>query len=146
MKRTIVAPEATKKANKQTEILLEMENHQEINQKIAQNKRALQRYEVRQEFLYPVERIVQDKLCIRNVKYPGADEDYPNNQDALSRFVTMVYPNAKGGPLYVDEPIHEKQRTRAYDRQVKMKKRGLRHIVVESNSTYEDLLEQLGEL
>lgn len=146
MKRTIQAPEASKKANKQTEIFMEMENHKEINEKIAQNKRGLQRYESKQEFLYPLERIVQDRLVIRNVKYPGADEDYPLNQDALFRFVTMVYPNAKGGPIYVDEPIHEKQRVRAYERQEKMKKRKLRHIVLEPNSTYEDLLEQLGEL
>lgn len=148
MKRTIHAPQASKIANKSTELLMEMENHQEINEKISAHKRNLQKYESKKEFLYPLERVVghAQNHCERNVKYPGADEDYPHVQDALSRFCTKVYPAAKGGPLYVDEPMHEKQMVRAYDRHEKMKKRKIRHIVVEPNSTYHDLMEQLGEL
>ena len=145
MKKKIVAPEAVHLENKEIEVFEQTENHKLINEKISANKRALQKYESKREYLYPLERIVQDRLVIRNVKYPGADEDFPHSHQALCRFVTMFYPNAKGGGLYVDEPLHEQQRLRAYDRQKKMKARKLRHLVLERNSTYEELLEQLGE-
>src|SRR6266404_3352595 len=109
-KKTIVAPESNK--HKQVEIHENMERTVEP----ASHRRALEKFETKQQWLYPIERIAQDKLVILKVKFPGADEAYPNVTEALFRFVTRVYPNAKGGPLYVDEPVNEKEVYRAYER------------------------------
>lgn len=140
-KRTVMAPEA--KYEKKVDL---QEQDEDVRVKIAANKRALQTYENKKQLLYPIEKIAQDKLIILNVKYPGADEDYPHVQHALFRFVSKVFPNAVGGPLYVDEPRNPNEIHRAYDRHEKMKERNLRHVVVEKDTTFEHMLEQLGEM
>lgn len=81
---------------------------------------------------------------IRSVKFPGADAAYPDTLDALYRFVSAYYPYAVGGPLYVDEPKNEKEVHRAYERQKVMKKLKHRYVIIEKDTCYEDLLEQLG--
>lgn len=142
--KKLIAPEASKQ--KDTELMVPSYEDQDIKKKIDSNKRELAKYETKSQYLYPVERLAQDKLTILNVKYPGSDEDYPHVQDVLFRFVNKVYPNAKGGPLYVDEPRNEVQVHRAYERHEKMKKRKLRHVIMERDTDYSHLLEQLGEL
>ena len=140
-KRTITAPEA--KHTKQ--ILIDSEESREIttDKLTSAHRKALQRYESKKEFLYPVERIAQDHVCIMNVKFPGADEAYPEPQNALFRFVSKLFPNAKGGPLYVDQPKNDREVYRAYERHKVMAKLNLRHIISEKDSSYEDLLGQL---
>lgn len=143
-KRTIVGPEA--RVEKKAEVFEEMENHEDIRGKVAAHKRALQKYEEKTQILHPIELIAQDQLFIRNVKYSGADEDYPHEHQGLFRFVSKIYPNAKGGPLYVDEPKNPNEIHRAWDRHEKMVARNLRHVIFEKDTSYEHLLEQLGEL
>lgn len=116
------------------------------NGKGARHRAALYALDKKQEYLYPVDMLAQDKLVIRNVKYPGSEFDYPDDLNALFRFVSKEYPNAKGGPLYVDEPKNVVEVHRAYERHEKMKQRNLRHVVIEHDSTLEHLLDQLGEL
>jgi len=140
-KKTIVAPES--KQQKVTEVGEGIQVTRDTMS--AAHRRALQKYESKQEFIYPVERIAGHKLFIRNTKFPGADSAYPEVQYALYRFVDKFYPYALGGPLYVDEPKNEQESYRAYEKHKVMLKLGLRHIVVEKDSTYEHLLEQLGE-
>lgn len=140
MKRTIIAPES--KTMSRTDI---SEDREQISVDLASHRRSLQKYEEKQQWLYPIERIAQDKLFIRQVKFPGSDEAYPEVTQALFRFVSKYYPYAKGGPLYVDEPKNEKEVYRAYERQKVIKKLGFRHLIVEHDTTYEHLLEQLGE-
>src|SRR6185295_16506189 len=123
-KRTVIAPEA--KLEKKADLIQEMENHEDIHGKVAAHKRALQNYESKKQFLYPVEKITEDHLFIRNVKYPGANEDFPCEQHALFRFVSKYYPNAKGGPIYVDEPRNTVEADRAWQRHDKMRERNLR--------------------
>ncbi len=142
-KRSIIAPEA--KFQKRIEIGEENEHSLNMDKMTPSHRQALQKYEAKKEFLYPVERIAQDHVCIMNVKFPGADEAYPQPQEALFRFVSKVFPNAKGGPLYVDHPRNEREIYRAYERHKIMAKLKLRHIVAEKDSSYEDLLEQLEE-
>lgn len=141
--RHIIAPEASKLK----EQVLAESSPQDVDTSvaIAKHRRNLAKFETKEQLLYPVEKIAQDKLLIMNIKYPGADEDFPFIQDVLMRFVTKVYPNAKGGALYVDEPRNETQSWRAWERHKKMKVRGLRHLVVEQDTEYFSLLEQLGE-
>ncbi len=122
-----------------------LQRQRETKQKIDARKRILQKFDTKDQLLYPVEKVAKDKLVIMNIKYPGADDDYPAVQHVLFRFVTKMYPNAKGGPLYVDEPRNETESHRAWERHEKMKTRKLRHVVMERDTKYYDLLEQLGE-
>ncbi len=140
-KRTIVAPES--KTQKMVEVSEDVQPSRDIM--TASHRKALARYEYKKEFLYPVEKIAQDNVCIMNVKFPGADEAYPQVHEALFRFVSKLFPNAKGGPLYVDQPKNEKEVYRAYERHKVMIKLKLRHIIAEKDSSYEHLLEQLEE-
>ena len=140
-KRTIVSPES--KTQKST--VIDGETTPQSDRMDPSHRRALQKYETKKDFLYPVERIARDHVAIHNVKFPGADEHYPEIQNALFRFVSKVYPNAKGGPLYVDTPRNDRETYRAYERHKVMIKLGLRHIIAEKDSTYEHLLEQLEE-
>lgn len=147
MKKTIIAVES--KTTKRVDIDSNDQDaiaHEQARLAVAANRRALQKYDLKQQFLYPIERITMDKLTLRYVKFPGADEAYPNVQDARMRFCTTFYPNALGGPLYVDEPRNEVDTYRAYERNKVMKKLGHRHLILEKDTTYEMLLEQLGEL
>jgi hypothetical protein len=138
--RKLVAPEAKRKTVDLTE------NEIERDVMTPAHRNALRKWDEKQEFLYPLERITQSKVCFRKEKFPGADEAYPHPQQALYRFVSKYYPYAVGGPLYVDEPQNETEIHRAYERQKVMKKLKLRYLIVERDSTYDMLLEQLGEL
>jgi hypothetical protein len=145
--KTIIAPESkTKKAE-----IHESEDSQTdaplAYQRLASHRRALQRYEAKRQFTSPVEELAQNiSGMVGNVKFPGADEAYPLDTQALFRFCSKVYPNAVGGPLYVDYPKNEVEIYRAYERTKVMKKLKIRHVIIESDSTLEHLLEQLGEL
>jgi hypothetical protein len=141
--KKIVAPESSKVREVS---LRDAETGHEQSDLLKAHKRALQHYENKKQLLYPLEKIAQDTLVIRNVKYPGADEDYPLEQHALFRFVSKLYPNAVGGPLYVDEPRNDVEVHRAYERHERMKLKKIRHVVVERDTSYEHLLEQLGEM
>jgi hypothetical protein len=141
-KRTVIAPEGK---IKQIELGDQVECSQIEDRITPAHRSALARYEVKKQYLYPIERITQDHTVVRNVKFPDADKYYPNSTQALFRFVSKFYPNAKGGPLWVDEPKNEGEIYRAYERQKVMKKIGLRHVVYEKDTSYENLLEQLGE-
>lgn len=110
------------------------------------HRRALAKYESKKVYLYPIERLTQGSVVIRQVKFPGADTAYPDVTQALFRFVSAYYPYAVGGPLYVDEPRNEKEVYRAYERQKVLKKLNLRHVILDKDTSYEDLLEQLGQI
>lgn len=147
-KRKIVAPEA--KTIKQLDLNENESSEGETplqRDQLNAHKRALARYDSKRQATSPVEELAGDVSGLtRNVKFPGADEAYPQVQQWAFRFVSAFYPNAKGGPLYVDQPRNEAEVYRAYERQKVMKKLKLRHIVVENNSSFVDLLEQLGEM
>lgn len=116
-------------------------------QRLAAHRRALQKYENKKQFTNPVEELAQNiSGMVGNVKFPGADEIFPHETQALLRFCSKVYPYAKGGALYVDYPKNEVESYRAYERNRMMRKLKIRHIVVERDSSLIDLLEQLGEI
>lgn len=144
-KRTLVVSGVAKRTSR-VDVHDREEDDVSIRQNVAANRRALEKFDAKQEYRYPIERITQDKIVIRNVKFPGADEAYSMPHQALMRFVSAYYPNAKGGPLYVDEPKNETEVHRAYERHKVMIQLKLRHVILEKDSTYEHLLEQLGEM
>lgn len=145
--KTIIAPESkTKKL--QIQDSEETENQGPLAyQRLAQHRRLLQKYESKRQFTSPVEELAQNiSGVIGNVKFPGADEAFPQDNQALFRFCSKVYPYAHGGPLYVDYPKNEVEIYRAYERAKVMKKLKIRHLVIERDTTLENMLEQLGEL
>lgn len=144
-KRTIIAPEAKAQSRRVDVYAQEEADAASIRNKLNHHKRALQNYDAKQEFLYPIERIAQSKIVERNIKFKGADEAYPRMDQFRMRFCDCYYPNAKGGSLYVDMPKNETEAHRAYERHKVMVKLGLRHVILERDTTYEHLLEQLGE-
>lgn len=146
-KRTIVAPESkTKKIEVEQSTELQAETPLEYA-KLAAHRRALAKYDQKRQVTSPIEELVGDTSGMEvTVKFKGADEAYPDTIHARFRYCSSYYPNAEGGPLYVDQPRNEGEIYRAYERQKVMKKLGLRHVIIERDSTLEHMLEQLGEM
>ena len=143
MKKSIIAPESKQKRAEIEEQDLDL--IEDVRGTLAAHRRALQRYEQKNQYIYPLDRLVEGTPVVRNIKFPHSDDYFPEPTQALFRFCSKFYPNAKGGPLYVDEPKNDKEVVRAYERHKILKEMKIRHVVVEKDSTYEDLLTQLGE-
>lgn len=141
MKRTLIAPESKK--HPLTEVGEGIAPPKDPIDPPSHRRRVAQ-LETERQYVQPLERITRGTVVIRNVKFPGADAAYPDVLDALFRFVSSYYPYAVGGPLYVDEPKNEKEVHRAYERQKVMKKLNHRYVIVEKDTCYEDLMDQLG--
>lgn len=140
-KKSIVAPEATKKIIEQTETI-EMKEKEDPSS----HQRKIMRSDLRKEFITLSDHVAESSLYLRNYKFNEANQVYPDVTQVKYRFVTKMYPHAKKGMLLVDEPQNESEVMMAYEKQKKLKKLGYRHIVVESNTTLYDCLNQLGEL
>lgn len=88
------------------------------------------------------DRVAEDNFYYLKHYFPGGlneFRDFPN-----LRMVKKFYPYAKGGPLYVDEPVFEFQKEECRRKKDVMKKLGLRYIVLEDGMSKEDALSQLG--
>lgn len=125
------------------------ESISEESEKIKED-RLITQYEVRKKFGTLSDQIAESNIYFRNYRYPKGREIYPDDLQSDFRIVTKAYPYAKGGMLLVDEPKTEKEASKMYEKQKRLKKLGLRHIVIEKtghlHTTYADCLEQLGEL
>lgn len=144
-KKTIVSPEASFENQRMD---LETDQGIETNEKPKDetspaHEKALRKLGSRQDFVTMSDQIAQHALYHRNYKYPNGWKYFPANPEMHQ--VTKYYPLAVGGPLLVDEPRTEWEMVLAYEKQKTLKKSGLRHIVIEKDSTMEDLWEQLGE-
>jgi hypothetical protein len=107
------------------------------------HERAVKRCNERNSFITFSDCLAQSVDYIMNVKWDLGDVNYPNSPEM--RTVNKFYPNAKGGPLYVDEPNDEQNATRCYEKQTKMRKLGLRYVVIEKNMGLYDVQMQLEE-
>lgn len=148
MKRTLVSPQAAPH-------LRHVEMTENTEPKIEtgdtpEHKARIRHTDLRNEFRTLAEQVAQSKDVIGNWKIPNADKLFPVDID--SRFVDKYFPNAKGGPLYVDEPTTEVKMVKAYEKQKHLKKMGHRSIVIEKDAAFKDLqtsyldcLEQMGE-
>lgn len=106
--------------------------------------RLLAYYDKRHRFIATSDQLAESHDFIRNWKWPGSDELFPNDPDM--RLVDKYYMNAKGGPLLVDEPRGKQEVDLAYKKQKVLKARGFRHLVIEEQAIFIDLLEQIGAL
>jgi len=138
--KKIIAPEA-KPQNQSVEVGDFHRN--DFDEDSPAHRNALRRAELKGQFISISDQVAQSNLFFRNYKLPLKVKIPVDHPDA--QIVTKFYPHAKGGPLYVDEPIAAVTIDRAYLRQKILKSFGLRHIVIEKDSSLEHALEQLGE-
>lgn len=106
--------------------------------------RLLAYYDKRHRFVATSDQLAESNDYIRNWKWPCSDELFPNDPDM--RLVDKYYVNAKGGPLLVDEPRGKQAVDLAYKKQKVLKARGFRHVVIEEQAVFIDLLEQIGAI
>lgn len=154
-KRVLIAPEA--KSQKRITTLDPDTQTDPKDHNTPATRRALASVDRRQKFVTLSDQIAKEVLFFRNYKWPGANRAYPDDIDCDMRFVTKYYPHTDGGkPLYVDEPMTEREMVKAYEKQKVLKKLGMRHLVIDPThldsegksipgSTLSDCLEQLGE-
>ena len=77
----------------------------------------------------------------RNYKFRNAAEHFPH--EPLMRTVDKFFQVAKGGPLYVDEPI-DQQEAKLCERKAKaLGKEGLRYVYITKDMTFEEAAAQL---
>jgi hypothetical protein len=141
MDKIIIAPQASLETRKVE--IKEHGNKKENKEDQKNSKEVINRCELRQKFTNLADQLAQSHYTCRNCKFPGSEQIYTDPLQSSMKFVTKFYANAKGGPLYVDEPMTEKQMLEAYERHKVMLKLNLRHIVIEKDSTLEDLYEDL---
>lgn len=148
-KRVIIAPEASK-----TKVVRQGGKIPSLEEELAsipdtdsqEHKRSIMRTELRGQFVTLSDHIAESDIFVRNFKFHEADKLYPDLAFVSYRFVTKMYPYAKRGVLFVDEPRNENEVLSAYHKQKQLKKLGYRHVVIERDSTLFDCLEQLGEI
>jgi hypothetical protein len=150
-RRAIVAPEASKKnqivtlgGDKIPSLEEELASIPDTDS--AAHKRSIMRTELRGQFITLSDHVAESDIFVRNFKFHEADKVYSDLAFVDYRFVTKMYPYAKNGVLFVDEPRNEPQAHVAYEKQKQLKKLGYRHIVIEDDTTLFDCLEQLGEI
>lgn len=101
-------------------------------------------YDRRHKFVATSDQLAESLDYVLNWKWPGSDAFYPNDPDM--RLVDKYYPRAKGGPLLVDEPRGKHEVDLAYKKQKVLKSQGFRHLVIEEQAVFIDLIEQIGDL
>ncbi len=93
----------------------------------SKNEQVVQKRHV---FMTIAEQLAEDHTWIGNYRIPADKKLYPHDKDAAKRFVSRIFPYAKGGPLYVDEPRNEHQEAWALERQKHLHSLGYRHVVI----------------
>jgi len=88
-----------------------------------------------------IENISGDKFCYINFYYPGGRDHFPENEKLWR--VDRYYPNAVGGPLFVDEPRFEYEIQNCKLKSGVMKEMGHRYIICLPQSTEIQLMEQI---
>ena len=90
------------------------------------------------------DQVAGDRFYYLNQYFPGGREAFPGN---VRMHVThKYYPYAKGGPLYVDEPQWPFALEECKRKQVFLKSKGIRYVLIQPETTVEQAFEQLGEL
>ena len=88
------------------------------------------------------DRLAGDQFYYLHHYWPGCrafERDNPR-----LRIVKKFYPYAEGGELYVDEPVFPFQKLECERKAPIMRAAGLRYVVIEPDTTYDEALAQLG--
>jgi hypothetical protein len=152
--RKIIAPQAS--AENKSVILNEGAPDPEKDIMTPEHRRALNRADARKELVSIADQLAGDVMFFKNYRWPDAIRHYPEDHDAMMRFVSRYYPHAKPRALYVDEPSNHRDVARCEEKRKIMKASGLRYVVLNRGyqtpdglpvdpETYLGALEQLGE-
>lgn len=95
----------------------------------------------RAEYLGLSAQVAQDTNCTRNTRLPNGSEYFPVHP--AKRTIDKYFQFAKGGPLYIDEPITKGDEAVCLEKAVIMKKMGLRYCYIGSEMELGDVLAQL---
>lgn len=131
--RKIIAPEASKK-HKST-VLVDGKSDPNQDVETPEHRRAMSRHLTRADLVSIADQVAGDAMFFRNYRWPDANRIYPDDVDAMMRFVSRYYPHATNGPLYIDEPANLREVNRCEEKSKHMKKLKLRYVVI--NKAYE---------
>lgn len=129
--RKIIAPEASVE-NRVVSLEAKDDDERQRDVDTPEHRRALARADERKTFISLADQVARDTLFFGKYKWPGAHQAYPDDPDAMMRFVTRYYPHAEGGALYVDMPRSVRQVDRCEEKRKVMKKLRLRYVVIAS--------------
>jgi hypothetical protein len=100
--------------------------------------------EKRNALITLAEQIAQNKVIVyRNYPYPGGDKHFP--WQPKMRVVSLYYPHAVGGPLFIDELQFKYEVDSCRVKAIAMKELGLRYCYIAPESSMEDAVAQLEE-
>lgn len=86
-------------------------------------------------------KVAENTLHVRNWKFKNADRHFPH--EPLLRRVDKYFGQAKGGPLYVDEPVSDLDVNHCKRKAVVMASEGLRYCYLTKDMNLSDALKQL---
>lgn len=90
------------------------------------------------------DQIARDKTVVyKNHPWPGGAKSFPN--EFKLHTVSLYYPHAEGGPLFIDEPMFPHEVETCKRKAVVMKQLGHRYAYIDRDATLDDVVLQLGE-
>ncbi len=93
------------------------------------------------EFLGLSSKIAESTICNRNWPWKNARIHFIDQP--LLRTVDKYYPQAKGGPLYIDEPLTKEEEKLCEIKRPKMLQEKLRYIVINKEASEHEVRSQL---
>jgi hypothetical protein len=125
--RRIIAPESS---SKKPVTLVDGQPDQSLDIESPAHRKALARFTERGRLISTADQVAGDTLFFMRYRWPEANRHYPDDVDAMMRFVSRYYPHADGGPLYLDEPKNLREVNRCEEKRKIMKKLRLRYCVI----------------
>lgn len=125
-------------------VIVRNEEAKPIDQDVPDKPNKLHIAEKNNELTSVADKIAGDVFHYKNWYYPNSRIYFPEHGEL--RFVEKYYPNAKGGPLYVDEPLFEADITDCYKKLPALKDQGLRYVIIKPGQTIDNVCSEfLGE-
>lgn len=99
--------------------------------------------ERRRDLLSLTDRLAGDRFYYRNHYYAGGDAAFPGRDNEKLRRVDKYYPNAQGGPLFIDEPRFPSEIALCEKKKAILESQGVRYMILDRNIPEDQLLERL---
>lgn len=87
------------------------------------------------------EKLAHSRLYIRNHTVKVLKDSFPT--DTSMWHVDLMYPQASGSPLYIDEPEFEYNIKQCERKRAVMKKAGLRYVILKKDTKFDEAILQL---
>lgn len=128
MARKIIAPEGS--AGSRVVTLSNETKETDSDLMTPAHRSALARYNSRNDLISIADKVAGDAMFFSGHKWPDSNKHFPEDDEAMMRFVDKFYPHAVGGMLYVDEPKNLSEVDRCEVKRKIMKKLKLRYVVI----------------